>query len=160
MQSVGIRDVLVVQFCERKETGTNPFTMVASTFNFFLAHPPPPPSHLRLLYTNVIEQCASLSCQIVEEQNMNMINYIPPCNIWLREIRASLKLTFVHGNRPHEQQPIMINVSHLTTRIAADGNFFFRSMSLVITCMQDLKSFIKKILFSPWYPPMDAWNSI
>ena len=150
MQSVGIRDVLVVQFCERKETCTNPFTMVAFTFNFFLAHP-------RLLYTNVIEQCARLSCQIVEEQNMNMINYIPPCNIWLREICASLELTFVHGNRPHVQQPITINVSHLTTRIVADGNFFFACYNMHAGSQ---KFHQENSVFSPWYPPMDAWNSI
>ena len=27
-------------------------------------------------------QCASLSCQIVEEQHINMISYIPVCNTW------------------------------------------------------------------------------
>ena len=59
-----------------------------------------------------IEQWASLSCQIVEEQRINMINYIPPCNIWQKEICASLGLTFVHGNHSHVQQPIMIHVSH------------------------------------------------
>ena len=39
----------------------------------------------------------------------------------------------------HVQQPIMINVSHhpaATTRIAADGNCFYRRMSLVVTGSQ------------------------
>ena len=75
------------------------------------------------------------SCQIVEEQHINVINYIPPCNIWQKEICASPGLTFVHGNHSHVQQPIMINVSHhpaATTRIAADGNCLFRTE--YVTC--------------------------
>ena len=48
--------------------------------------------------------------------------------------KRDMGLTFVHGNHSHMQQPIIINVSHHpVTRIAADGNCFFRSMSLVIT---------------------------
>ena len=39
-------------FCERKESGTNPFTMVSSTF--FLAPPPPPPPPPFGYYTYVI----------------------------------------------------------------------------------------------------------
>ena len=31
------------------------------------------------------EQCASLSCQIVEEQHRIMISYIPVCNIWQKD---------------------------------------------------------------------------
>ena len=52
------------------------------------------------------EQCASLSCQIVEEQHINMISYIPVCNIWQKETYASLGLTLIHGNYSHVQQPI------------------------------------------------------
>ena len=86
------------------------------------------------------EQCASLSCPIVEEQHINMISYIPVCNIWQKETCASLGLTLIHGNHSHVQQPIMINASHhpaATTRIAADGSCFFRSISFVATGSQD-----------------------
>ena len=51
-----------------------------------------------------------------------------------------LGLTFVHGNPSHVQQPKRINVPHhpaATTRISADGNCFFRSISLVITGSQE-----------------------
>ena len=49
LQSVGIRDVLVVSVKEKNQVLINPFTMVSSTF--FLA-PPPPLGY----YTYVIEQ--------------------------------------------------------------------------------------------------------
>ena len=54
--------------------------------------------------------------------------------------KCFIGLTLIHGNHSHVQQPIMINVSYrpaATTRIAADGNCFFRSISLVVTGSQD-----------------------
>ena len=69
-----------------------------------------------------------------------MIGYIPVCNIWQKETCAPLGLTLIYGNHSHVQQPIMINVSHhpaATNRIAADGNFIFRSISLVVIGSQN-----------------------
>ena len=54
----------------------------------------------------LLEQCASLTCQIVEEQHINMISYIPVCNIWQKETCAALGLTLIHGNHSHVQQPM------------------------------------------------------
>ena len=62
------------------------------------------------------------------------------CDTWQKEMCASLGLTLIRGNHLHVQHPVMYNVSHhpaSTTRIAADGNCFFRSMSLVVTGSQD-----------------------
>ena len=47
------------------------------------------------------------------------------------------------------QQPIRINVSHhpaATTRITADGNCFFRSMSLVITRYQEFHQELRLLI--------------
>ena len=120
------------------------------------------------------EQCASLSCQIVEEHHINMISYSPVCNIWQKETCASLGLTLIHGNHSHVQQPIMINLSHrpaATTRIAADGNCFFRSVSLVVTGSQDFHQELRLLItthmihksknhvFSSLVPLIKVWNS-
>ena len=78
-----------------------------------------------------------------------MISYIPVCNTWQKETCASLGLTLIHGNHSHVQQPIMINVSHrpaATTRIAADGNCFFRSISLVVTGSQDFHQELRLLI--------------
>ena len=108
------------------------------------------------------EQCA--------DKHINMINYIPPCNIWQKEMCASLGLTFVHGNHSHVQQPIMINVSHhpaatTLTRIAADGNCFFRSMSLVITGSHEFHQELHlpittHMIHKSINSVFSAWNSI
>ena len=110
------------------------------------------------------EQCAGLSYQIAEEQHINMISYIPVCNIWQKETCASLGLTLIHGNYSHVQQPIMINVSHrpATTRIAANGNFY-------ITCCNRISRLSSRTASSYnctinlriplLYPLIKVWNS-
>ena len=90
------------------------------------------------------EQCSSSSIssrvlEITNEEHNDHINYQPVCSEWQKERCALLGLTFIHVNHPHLTQPSTIAVSHCplaTARIAADGNCFFRSVSLAVTGSQ------------------------
>ncbi|KAL5489508.1 hypothetical protein EMCRGX_G018606 [Ephydatia muelleri] len=91
------------------------------------------------------EQCnsSSISSRVLEitnEEHNDHINYQPVCSEWQKERCALLGLTFIRVNHPHLTQPSMIAVSHCplaTARIAADGNCFFRSVSLAVTGSQE-----------------------
>ena len=93
------------------------------------------------------EQCSSSSSsissrilEITNEEHNDYISYQPVCSEWQKERCALLGLTFILVNHPHLTQPSMIAVSHCpltTARIAADGNCFFRSVSLAVTGSQE-----------------------
>ena len=62
---------------------------------------------------------------------------------------ALLGLTFICVNHPHLTQPSMIAVSHCrlaTARIAADGNCFFRSVSLAVTGSQEFHEELRLLI--------------
>ena len=91
------------------------------------------------------EQCNSSSIssrvsEITNEEHNDHINYQPVCSEWQKERCALLGLTFISVNHPHLTQASMTAVSHCplaTARIAADGNCFFRSVSLAVTGSQE-----------------------
>ena len=90
------------------------------------------------------KQCSSsISSQVLEitkEDHNDYINYQPVCSEWQKERCALLGLTLVRVNHSHLTQPSMIAVSHcplVAARIAADGNCFFRSVSLAVTGSQE-----------------------
>ena len=89
------------------------------------------------------EQCSSISSQALEitiAEHKYIINYRSVSSVWQKERCALLGLTLIHVNHSYWTQPSMIAVSPRplgTARIAADGNCFFRSVSLAVTGSQE-----------------------
>ena len=69
--------------------------------------------------------------------------------MWQEDRCAYLGLTLVRGNHSHWTQPSIIAVSHhplATARIAADGNCFFRSVSLAVTGSQEFHDELRLLI--------------
>ena len=78
--------------------------------------------------------------RIVENEQISQICYMSVCKEWQKDRCNSLGLPYIHGNIEHHTTQVMVPVNlcpSSTARIVADGNCFFRSLSIVLTGSQD-----------------------
>ena len=95
-----------------------------------------------------MENSVAAAAYHLKEHNGH-INYQPVCSEWHKERCALLGFTLIHVNHSHLTQPSMIAVSHCplaTARIAADGNCFFRSVSLAVTGSQEFHEELRLLI--------------
>ena len=69
---------------------------------------------------------------IVENEHISQICYIPVCKEWQKDHCNLLGLPYIHGNMEYQTTHVMVSVDHCrssTTRIVPAGNCFFRALS-------------------------------
>ena len=99
------------------------------------------------------EQYSSISPQVLEitrAEHNDIIIYQPVCNVWQKEEMCSSRV----DNSPCESLPLDTAINDCcvpllimaTTRIAADGNSLFQSVSLAVTGSQEFHEELRLLI--------------
>ena len=103
---------------------------------------------LQCFREQLLDQTSTASClEIVKDEEMENISYLPVCSDWQEERCHTLVIKFVVGKHSHHSDPSFMKVSQaptVTERVKGDGNcFFFRSIALAVTAgsQQDHQEF-------------------
>ena len=102
--------------------------------------PVPEDNVLRCLEETDENVSDDIHIDIVENEHISQICYIPVCREWQKDHCNLLGLPYIHGNMEHHTTHVMVSVDHCpssTTRIVPDGNCFFRALSFSLTGSQE-----------------------